>query len=78
MLVLPSNQYHSEDQESELQKGALAAMQRAAEEARNIAIQTNTAIVVKVDGEIRHITAAELISQRETAPNLGYDSREFD
>jgi hypothetical protein len=63
MLVLPSNQYHSEDQESDMQKSAILAMQRAAKEARNIAIQTNTAIVVKVDGEIRHITAAELMSQ---------------
>jgi hypothetical protein len=60
MLVMPANQYRSENQESELQKGALTAMQRAAEEARRIAIQTNTAIVVKVDGEIKHITAAEL------------------
>ena len=50
---------------SELQKGALAAMQRAAEEARKIAIQTNTAIVVKVDGEIKHITAAELIATQQ-------------
>lgn len=50
---------------SELQKCALSAMQRAAEEARRIAIQTNTAIVVKVDGEIRHITATELASNQQ-------------
>lgn len=50
---------------SELQKDALAAMQRAAEEARRIAIQTNTAIVVKVDGEIKHISAAELTASQQ-------------
>ncbi len=64
MLVLPSNQYNSESKETELQKAALFAMQRAAEEARNIAIQTNTAIVVKVDGKIQHISAAELKQQQ--------------
>ena len=60
MLALPSNQYNSESEETDLQKSALFAMQRAAEEARKIAIQTNTAIVVKVDGKIQRISAAEL------------------
>lgn len=59
-MTLPENAICNEQQMSELQKGALAAMQRAAEDARRIAIQTNTAIVVKVDGEIKHITAEEL------------------
>jgi len=75
-MKLPKNTFHNEQQMSELQKGALAAMQRAAEEARNIAIQTNTAIVVKVDGEIKHITAAELISQdagNKTRPGLSHE-----
>jgi hypothetical protein len=64
-MTLPENAICNEQQMSELQKGALAAMQRAAEEARKIAIQTNTAIVVKVDGEIKHITAAELIATQQ-------------
>lgn len=64
-MTLPENAICNEQQMSKLQKGALAAMQRAAEEARKIAIQTNTAIVVKVDGEIKHITAAELIATQQ-------------
>jgi precorrin-2 methylase len=40
-------------------------LQRAAEEARRIAIQTNTAIVVKVNGEIKHISAAELMATQQ-------------
>ena len=64
-MTLPENAICNEQQMSELQKGALAAMHRAAEEARKIAIQTNTAIVVKVDGEIKHITAAELKAQSD-------------
>ena len=64
-MLLPNNQYHSEQQESELQKGAFVALQRAAEEARQIAIQTNTGIVVLVDGEIKHITAAELMKSEQ-------------
>ncbi len=64
-MTLPENAICNEQWMSELQKGALAAMQRAAEEARRIAIQTNTAIVVKVDGEIKHITAAELAASQQ-------------
>lgn len=64
MLVLPTNQYNSESKETDLQKSALFAMQRAAEEARKIAIQTNTAIVIKVDGKIKQISAAELSAQK--------------
>lgn len=64
-MTLPENAICNEQQMSELQKGALAAMQRAAEDARRIAIQTNTAIVVKVDGEIKHISAAELTASQQ-------------
>ena len=64
-MTIPENAIRNESQMSELQKGALAAMQRAAEEARRIAIQTNTAIVVKVDGKIKHITAAELAATQQ-------------
>lgn len=48
-------------------RGSLAAMQRAAEEARRIAIQTNTAIVVVKDGKIVRIPAEEL---RQEAASL--------
>lgn len=41
-------------------RGSLAAMQRAAQLARQIAIQTNTAIVVVRDGKRVRITADEL------------------
>ncbi len=64
-MTLPENATCNEQQMSELQKGALAAMQRAAEDARRIAIQTNTAIVVKVNGEIKHISAAELTASQQ-------------
>lgn len=64
-MTLPENAICNEQQMSELQKGALAAMQRAAEDARRIAIQTNTAIVVKVNGEIKHISAAELTASQQ-------------
>lgn len=63
MTNLPNNIFQYEDQKSELQKRVMIAMQRAAEEARKIAIQTNTAIVIKVDGKIKQITAAELSAQ---------------
>jgi hypothetical protein len=41
-------------------RGSLAAMQRAAEMARQTAIQTNTALVVVQDGKTVRIPAAEL------------------
>lgn len=41
-------------------RGALAAMRRAAEAARQLAIQTNTAIVQVKDGKPVRVTAAEL------------------
>ncbi|MEQ1494851.1 MAG: hypothetical protein ABL912_03705 [Novosphingobium sp.] len=41
-------------------RGSLAAMRRAAEMARQIAIDTNTEIVVLRDGKVVRISAAEL------------------
>lgn len=41
-------------------RGSLAAMQRAAEMARQTAIQTNTALVVVRNGKTVHISAEEL------------------
>ncbi len=41
-------------------RGSLAAMRRAAALAREIAIQTNTAIVVFRDGKVVRISATEL------------------
>ena len=40
-------------------------MQRAGQAAIDLAIQTNTAIVVEQDGKIVRISAAELIMQRQ-------------
>ncbi len=47
-------------------RNALAAMRRAAEMARQTAIQTNTGIIMVKDGKIVHISAQEL---REAAAN---------
>jgi len=41
-------------------RGSLAAMQRAAKLTREIAIQTNTAIVIMRDGKPARVTAEEL------------------
>lgn len=41
-------------------RGSLAAMQRASEEARRIAIETDTAIIVVRDGKTVRIPADEL------------------
>jgi hypothetical protein len=46
-------------------RGSLAAMKRAALEARRIAIETDTGIVVVRDGKIVHISAAELREGKE-------------
>ena len=45
--------------------GSYAAIQRSAKSAEDIAIKTNTAIIVAVDGKPVRITAAELIKMRE-------------
>jgi hypothetical protein len=40
--------------------GSLAAIQRAAQSARELAVRTNTAIIVFRDGKIVRVTADEL------------------
>jgi hypothetical protein len=44
-----------------------AAMLAAAARARQIAIDTNTAITVWEDGKVRHITADELRAERDAS-----------
>ena len=46
-------------------RGSLTALKRAAQRARDIAIQTGTGIVVRENGVLRHISAQELIRERE-------------
>jgi len=45
--------------------GSYAAMQRAAISAQDLAIKTNTGIVVSVNGKPRVISAKELLQMRE-------------
>jgi hypothetical protein len=45
--------------------GSYAAMQRAARSAEDLAIRTNTGIVVCVDGKEVRFTAQDLIKMRE-------------
>ena len=45
--------------------GSYAAMERAARSAQDLAIKTNTGIVVAVDGKNVELTAAELIKLRD-------------
>ena len=47
-------------------RASLAAMRRAAEMARNTAIQTNTEIVIVKDGKPVRITAEELRKEQRT------------
>lgn len=49
--------------------GSFAAMERAALAAQELAIKTNTGIVVALDGKNVHISAAELIKMREQQTN---------
>jgi len=44
--------------------GSFAAMERAARSAQDLAIKTNTGIVVAVDGKNVELTAADLIKLR--------------
>ncbi|PIT79369.1 hypothetical protein B9Z39_02275 [Limnohabitans sp. JirII-29] len=44
--------------------GSYAAMQRAARAAQDVAIKTDTSIVVSINGKDVRITAAELIKMR--------------
>ena len=45
--------------------GSYAAMERAARAAQDLAIKTNTEIVVAVDGKTVELTAADLIKLRD-------------
>jgi hypothetical protein len=45
--------------------GSYAAMERAARAAQDLAIKTNTGIVVAIDGKNVDLTAAELVKMRE-------------
>jgi hypothetical protein len=45
--------------------GSFAAMERAARAAQDLAIKTNTGIVVVVDGKNVELTAADLIKLRD-------------
>ena len=45
--------------------GSYAALERAARSAKDLAIKTNTGIVVAVDGKNVELTAADLIKLRD-------------
>jgi hypothetical protein len=45
--------------------GSFAAMERAARAAQDLAIKTNTGIVVAIDGKNTELSAAELIRLRD-------------
>jgi hypothetical protein len=45
--------------------GSYAAMERAARSAKDLAIKTNTGIVVAVDGKNVELTSADLIKLRD-------------
>jgi hypothetical protein len=45
--------------------GSFAAIQRAARAAQDLAIKTNTSIVVSLDGKDVELTAADLIKMRD-------------
>ena len=45
--------------------GSYAAIQRAARSAQDLAIKTNTSIVVSLDGRDVELTAADLIKMRD-------------
>ena len=49
--------------------GSFAAMQRAARSAKDLAIKTNTGIVVAVDGKNVELTAVDLIKLRDQEKN---------
>lgn len=44
---------------------SVQAMKRAAELARQVAIQTNTAIAIVEDGKLVHVSAKELVSNND-------------
>jgi hypothetical protein len=45
--------------------GSFAAIQPAARSAQDLAIRTNTSIIVSIDGKDVELTAADLIKMRE-------------
>ena len=45
--------------------GSFAAIHRAARSAQDLAIKTNTSILVSIDGKDVELTAADLIKMRE-------------
>ena len=49
--------------------GSYAAIERAARAAQDLAIKTNTGIVVAVDGKNVELTAADLIKLRDQEKN---------
>ena len=53
--------------------GSYAAMERAARSAQDLAIKTNTGIVVAVDGKNVELTAADLIKLRDQEVNESHD-----
>lgn len=52
--------------------GSYAAMERAARSAKDLAIKTNTGIVVAVDGKNVELTAADLIKMRDQEANSSH------
>lgn len=60
--------------------GSYDAMLRSARSAEDLAIKTNTSILVSVDGKDVRITAAELIKMREQEKKLsdGYECAGMD
>ena len=53
--------------------GSYAAMERAARAAQDLAIKTNTGIVVAIDGKNVELTAADLIKMRDQEVNESHD-----
>ena len=53
--------------------GSYAAMERAARSAKDLAIKTNTGIVVAVDGKNVELTAADLIKMRDQEVKESHD-----
>lgn len=47
-------------------RAALGALRRAAQSARNIAMQTNTHLIIMKDGRLQRIKASELTPQEAT------------
>ena len=52
-------------------RGSFAAMQRAAKRARQVAMQTDTAIVIRRNGKLVRITAEQLRAEQREAEASG-------